>query len=85
MSNNNSFHQNLEVEHLHQKVFERFEKGDTDKEGCGVGLAMVKSLVELARSAMDYNNLSKILDTRQRTSPTLRVVTLKISSSNASY
>ncbi|WP_394223337.1 ATP-binding protein [Alteromonas gracilis] len=34
-------------DHLHSKVFERFARGNTDQEGSGVGLAMVKTLVEL--------------------------------------
>lgn len=43
-------------EHLHQKVFERFEKGNTDKEGSGVGLAMVKSLVELNQGEINLES-----------------------------
>ncbi|GFD96957.1 hypothetical protein KUL156_26370 [Alteromonas sp. KUL156] len=34
-------------DHLQQKVFEKFVKGNTDKDGSGMGLAMTKSLVEL--------------------------------------
>ena len=34
-------------DHLKQKVFEKFVKGNTDKDGSGMGLAMTKSLVEL--------------------------------------
>ncbi|MEC7481324.1 MAG: hybrid sensor histidine kinase/response regulator, partial [Pseudomonadota bacterium] len=34
-------------EHFHKKVFERFTKGSSEHEGHGVGLAMVKTLVEL--------------------------------------
>ena len=34
-------------EQLQKKVFERFTKGSTEREGNGVGLAMVKTLVEL--------------------------------------
>ena len=33
--------------HFHKKVFERFTKGSSEHEGHGVGLAMVKTLVEL--------------------------------------
>lgn len=43
-------------DHLHQKVFDRFEKGNTDKEGSGVGLAMVKSLVELNQGEINLES-----------------------------
>lgn len=47
-------------DHLHQKVFERFEKGNTDKDGSGVGLAMVKSLVELNQGEITLESQKSI-------------------------